>query len=83
MAQLTHFPEAAPPSPQQTSQISNWLWGLMLFLSAVTAVYSSTYFFYTPAMRTSPTTLAFSAHLHYGLLAVLGSQSAHRRVDGP
>jgi uncharacterized membrane protein len=48
MAQVTPFPEAAPASPRQASRISNWLWGLMLVLSAAIAVYAASYFFYTP-----------------------------------
>src|SRR6267378_4200925 len=35
-------------SPQQTSWISNSLWGFMLLQCVVVAVYGSTYFFYTP-----------------------------------
>jgi len=48
MAQVTHFPDASPSSPRQTSRISSSLWGVMLFLSVGVAVYASTYFFYTP-----------------------------------
>jgi uncharacterized membrane protein len=49
MAPLTHVPAALPALPPQTSRIARSLWGLMLVLCAVTAVYASTYFFYTPA----------------------------------
>jgi hypothetical protein len=35
-------------SPQQTSWISNSLWGFMLLQCVVVAVYGSTYFFHTP-----------------------------------
>jgi uncharacterized membrane protein len=48
MAPFTNVSEARPSSPAQTSRISSSLWGLMLVLCAMTAVYASSYFFYTP-----------------------------------
>ena len=48
MAQLTPYPQAAKPVSLRGSWISSALWWVMLLLSAVIAVYGTTYFLITP-----------------------------------
>jgi len=74
MAQVTHFPDASPSSPPQTSRISSSLWGVMLFLSVGVAVYASTYFFYTPGDAT------FSRYIQLLRLHIAGGIGALLRT---